>query len=323
MYTPPVPIKDADDTVRDVIIANTEKESVLDLISKWILGNSNMTVSELLDAMLKGGTQTLTIEDLSNTSEVIIFQTIPYEEGILKKNKIEEIGKEFEAITGQPPMFTITHIEKDEKNDSNKPMVVYTKPLEVPLLKLKMSLIIAVIAILPFLFYMGGSEILKHVNLKKLNIKDKIPVKPKWLILISFIMFVSFILGAICSYFFMTPLFIQFLYLSAAASGAQATYSIYEFISFITMTTLIFGLIFEFPIIIFILNRIGLIQKRLLTKYRRHLYVLFFIVAALVTPPDIFTQILVAVPMIFFYEISVFIVRIFGKKDPPVEKALY
>jgi len=323
MYTPPVPIAEADDTVRGVIIANTERDSVFDVISKWILGDNNMTVSELLDAMLKGGTQTLTIEDLSDTSEVIIFQTIPYEEGILKTNKIEEIGKEFEAVTGQPPMFTITHLEKDEKSDSRQPMVVYTKPLEVPLLKLKMSIIIAFIGVLPFLFYMAGTEISKYVNVKKLNLKDKMPVKPKWLILISFIMFVSFILGAICSYFFMTPLFIQFLYLSAAGSGAQATYSIYEFISFIAMTTLIFGLIFEFPIIIFILNRIGLIQKRVLTKYRRHAYVLFFIAAALVTPPDVFTQIIVAVPMIFFYEISVFIVRVFGRKDPPVEKALY
>lgn len=325
MYTPPVHITEASDAVYDVIIANTEKKSVLDVISDWVLGNSDLTVIELLNVIMEGGTQTLTVEDLSNTSEVIIFQTIPYEEGILKTKTIEETGKEFEAITGQTPMFTIVHIEKEKgrESESSSPIVVYTKPLEVPLLKLKMSVIIAVIAILPFLFYIGGKEVSKYVNLKKLNLKDKMPFKLRWLILIALIMFISFIFGAIYSYFFMAPLFIQFLYISAAASGAQATYSIYEFISFISTMTLIFGLIFEFPIIIYLLNRVGLVQKRMLTKYRRHVYVLFFILAAIVTPPDVVSQIIVAIPMIFFYEISVIIVKAFGRKDPPVEKALY
>ncbi len=317
LYTPGVNISEAGDVVQDVIISNTEKQSALDIISLYILGESDLNLSMVLDAVMQGGTEKLTIEDLSESSEVILFQSIPYEKGITKTNMITEIGSEFENITGQEPMFTVAHIEKEEKGDNSGPIVVYTKPLEVPLLKLKMSVIIAVIAVLPFLFYMGGKEITKYVDTSKLNLKERLPFKTKWLVLIVLIMFISFIIGAIYSYFFMAPLFIQFLYISAAASGAQATYSIYEFVSFIAMLTLIFGFIFEFPLVIFILNRLGLVQKRMLTKYRKHAYVLFVILAAVITPPDVISQIIVAVPMIFFYELSVLIVRIFGRKDPP------
>ncbi|MDV0444708.1 Sec-independent protein translocase protein TatC [Methanimicrococcus sp. At1] len=317
VYTPPVNASDTGQVIQDVIIANTETQSVLDIISLYILGESDLNLSMVLDAVMQGGVTKMTIEDLPETSQIILFRAIPYEKDLLETNTLSEIKDVFENVTGREPMSTLAHLEKDEKSGSGNPSVVYTKPLEVPLLKLKMSLIIAIIAVLPFLFYLGGKEIVKYVDTKKLNLKEKLPFKARWLVLIVLVMFLSFILGAIYSYFFMAPLFIQFLYLSAAASGAQATYSIYEFVSFIAMLTLIFGLIFEFPLIIFILNRLGIVQKRMLTKYRRHAYVLFVILAAVITPPDVISQIIVAIPMIFFYELSVLIVRIFGRKDPP------
>jgi Sec-independent protein secretion pathway component TatC len=322
LYTPLTNISEAENIVYDVITANTESESVTNIISNFILGNSNLTVSELLDAVMNGGRDVLTLDDISDTSELIVFQTIPYEKET-QTTAVQKAGDEFKNITGRTPMFTIVHIEKEDKSASGKPMVVYTKPLEVPLLKLKMSLIIAVIAILPILFYMAGKEITKYVDVKKFNLSERIRIKPSRLIIVAIAVLISFVLGAAYSYFFMAPLFIQFLYISAAASGAQATYSIYDFISFIATMTLIFGLIFEFPVITFILNRIGLVQKRMLTKYRRHIYVLFFIVAAIITPPDIVSQIIVAIPMIFFYELSVIIVRLFGKRDPAMTAAVY
>jgi sec-independent protein translocase protein TatC len=317
IYSPAVSIADAKDAVYDTIISGTEKKSILDILSLYILGESDMNFSMVLDAVMQGGTERLTLEDLPDTSEVIIFQTIPYEEKVVNTDAIDIAGTEFENITGRKPLFTVVHIEKDEKGSSNRPIVVYTKPLEVPLLKLKMSIIIAFIATLPFLFYIAGKEVTKYVDVKKLKLSERMPFKKKWPILIVLVMFISFVLGALFSYFFMSPLFIQLLYLSAAASGAQATYSIYEFVSFIAMLSLIFGFTFELPLVIFLLNRLGLVQKRMLTKYRRHAYVMFFILAALITPPDVFSLIIVAIPMIIFYEFSILIVKIFGRKDPP------
>jgi len=321
IYTEPVPVADAGDVVQNVITANIQSVPITDIIADYILRNNNTTFGMIVDTLMGSNKKgTLTYEELEGNSQIFIFQTIPYDEELFENAKgngnesINQIGLEFEAVTGQAPKFMIIHLEKDEKTTRDA-MVVYTKPLEVPLLKLKMSIIIAAIVTLPFLFYIGGKEIGKYVDLKKYKIKEKIPVKSIWLIVIAVAMIISFIAGMISSYFFMAPLFIQFLYLSAAASGAQATYSIYEFVSFIGMLTLIFGLIFEFPIVIFILNRLGLVQKRMLTKYRRHTYVLFFIIGAAITPPDVFSQIIVAVPMIFFFEISIILIRLFGKKD--------
>ncbi|WNY24883.1 twin-arginine translocase subunit TatC [Methanolapillus millepedarum] len=325
IYTDPVNISDSKTVVQDIILSNTETPSALDTVMEYIngLNSSNRTsFNDLMTALLESArTNKLTLEDLSNTSEIIIFQTIPYDTATSNGSEIEELGKigaDFENVTGQPPMFTIGYLENNSKNESGGPMVVYTKPLEVPLLKLKMSLVIAAIFTLPIIFYIGGKEIYKRVNIKKLNLKEKIPFKTRWILIVAIVVFISFVLGAMYSYFFMAPLFIQFLYISAASAGAQATYSIYDFVSFIAMLTLIFGLIFEFPVIIFVLNRLGIVQKRLLTKYRKHVYVLLFIIAAVITPPDVISQIVVAIPMIFFYELSILIVKLFGKRDPPL-----
>ena len=320
LYSTPVSTADADSAIYDIIISNTKRVTVADIISDYILGRSDMNFSMVLSAVIQGGTREITLENVTDASQVIIYQIIPYDERV-NANTILNASAEFENITGRMPLFTVIHSERDEKGDQRSAIVVYTSPLEVPLLKLKMSIIIAFIVTLPFLFYIGGKEITKHVNMKK-HISERLPFKKRWLVLIALVMFISFVLGVLYSYFFMAPLFIQFLYLSAAASGAQATYSIYEFISFIAMLSLIFGFTFELPIIIYLLNRFGLIYKRTLTKYRRHAYVIFLILAALVTPPDIISQIIVAIPMVIFYELSVLIIKLFGKKEPSAENKL-
>lgn len=186
--------------------------------------------------------------------------------------------------------------------------VVYTKPLEVPLLKLKISVIAGIILTLPLIGYFIGKEIYN-----RFKEKIKLPFSTFWLIIISVVILISFVIGALYAYFFMGPLFVQFLYSSASAAGAQATYSIYEFVSFIALLTLIFGLVFEMPVVNLILNRAGILKKEWLITYRKHVYVGIFIIAAIITPPDVISQIIVAIPMIIFYEISIVLVKIFGK----------
>ena len=321
LYTPPTDIINADAVIQDVIVSNTKSESVLDIISDFATGTGNVTVREIVNAFMAGGRDSLEIEKISGTSELIVYQTIFYEKD-MQTDQIQMVGDEFKNITGRYPQVTFTHTEKENK--SGEPIIIFLKPLEVPLLKMKMSAIMAVIAILPILFYMAGKEITKFVDMKKYNLKEKMPIKTKWLILIALIMLISFIFGVSCAYFLVAPMSIQFLYLSAAASGAQATYSIYEFISFITLLAFIFGLIFEFPIVIFVLNRIGLVQKRMLTKYRKHMYVMITIVAAVITPTtDPINMMIVVVPMVFFYELSIILIKLFGRKDPPETAVTY
>jgi sec-independent protein translocase protein TatC len=76
-----------------------------------------------------------------------------------------------------------------------------------------------------------------------------------------------------------------------------------------TMFTIPTGILFELPIIFYFLGKIGLVSSAFLRKYRRHSIVIIFVIAAIVTPPDVVTQILIAIPILFLYEISIYLVK--------------
>lgn len=76
-----------------------------------------------------------------------------------------------------------------------------------------------------------------------------------------------------------------------------------------------FGVVFELPVIVFFLAKIGLITDKMLKKYRGYSIVGIFVIAAILTPPDVVSQVLMAIPLLFLYEISIFVAKIFGKKE--------
>jgi len=189
--------------------------------------------------------------------------------------------------------------------------LVYVSPLEVMMLELKLSIIIGLLFTLPIIAFYVYRAISRRYSLK-------IPVsigKGQFFFLCIAVV-IMFVLGAAYSYFLMLPIFLKFLYIDAESAGVTATYSIFKFISFIATTTAIFGLVFELPIVLTFLTRNGFVQYSTLVTYRKHIYVLAMFVAALVTPgADVFSQMMVAVPMVIFFEISMVIVRIIGVKN--------
>jgi sec-independent protein translocase protein TatC len=90
----------------------------------------------------------------------------------------------------------------------------------------------------------------------------------------------------------------------------EATYSLAEFINFIILLLAVFGVVFQMPLIMIFLVGNDLIDYRTITYYRRHFYIGFFIIGAAITPPDVFTQLMVAGPMILFFEVSIIAIRI-------------
>jgi len=188
--------------------------------------------------------------------------------------------------------------------------IVYVTPLEVMMLKFRFALTIGVISIVPMIGYF----IFKVFD-KRFNLAETIRKKRTLLVLTVFAIGCMFILGMAYAYFIMIPLFIEYLYMDAANSGAIATYSIFKFISFAATTTVIFGLVFELPIGMIFLTRSGIVKYNTFVKYRRHIYVLFLVVGAVVTPPDVLSQLMVAVPMIILFEISLIIVQLFGSNN--------
>ncbi|MDD2440365.1 MAG: Sec-independent protein translocase TatC [Methanosarcinaceae archaeon] len=187
--------------------------------------------------------------------------------------------------------------------------LVYVTPLEVMILKLKLSFIIGALLALPLVIY----YIWKSLK-NRFSIKNPSSIKTRHIILLIGTAGLMFLLGASYAYFLMLPLFLKYLYLSAAGAGAIATYSIFKFITFAAAATVLFGLIFELPLVLTLLTRSGIVKYETLVTYRRHLYILFLFIGAVITPPEVFSQLMVAVPMIIFFEISMLIVRILGSK---------
>jgi len=203
----------------------------------------------------------------------------------------------------------ITRMKNDLLPEGAK--LVYVSPLEVMMLELKLSIIIGLLITLPILaFY-----IYRTIS-KRYSVRIPITIGKGQFIFLSLAVIIMFVLGAAYAYFLMLPMFLKFLYLDAAESGVTATYSIFKFISFIATTVAIFGLVFELPIVLTFLTRNGLIQYRTLVTYRKHIYVLIMFIAAFITPgTDIFSQMMVAVPMVIFFEISLIVARILGVKN--------
>jgi len=123
-----------------------------------------------------------------------------------------------------------------------------------------------------------------------------------------------FILGILFGYYLIAPLSINFLSTYVVSEQVVNTIKLSSYIGTITSVTFASGVVFEFPMIALFLSKIGLLSPDFMRKYRRHAYVLLLLVAGIITPPDVFSQILVCIPLIILYEISVFISRSVYKK---------
>lgn len=123
-----------------------------------------------------------------------------------------------------------------------------------------------------------------------------------------------FFLGVLFGYFILVPLSINFLVSLEISSEIKNQIDINSYMSLVKTTSLATGIIFELPIIILFLAKLGLITDAFLKEYRKYAYVLILIVAAVVTPPDIISQLIVSIPMVLLYEGSILIARIITKK---------
>lgn len=118
-----------------------------------------------------------------------------------------------------------------------------------------------------------------------------------------------FIIGILFGYFIITPLSIDFLNTYVVSKDVVNTIKLNSYISTVTTVTFATGLVFELPVVAYFTSAIGIVTPEFLKKYRRHAYVILLIIAAVITPPDVFSQILVCIPLIILYEISIYISR--------------
>lgn len=116
-----------------------------------------------------------------------------------------------------------------------------------------------------------------------------------------------FLLGVSFGYFIIAPLSVNFLANYTVSDEIENYINISSYISTVTMVTLASGILFELPIFIFFLSKIGLVTPAFLKKYRKHALVLNLVASAIITPPDVVSQIIVALPISFLYEVGIVI----------------
>ena len=114
----------------------------------------------------------------------------------------------------------------------------------------------------------------------------------------------------------LAPLSLHFLSSYEISAEVTNQINIRSYIGTLTSVCLATGLVFELPIIAFFLTKIGLITPAFMRKYRKHAIVVIFIIAAIITPPDVFSQTLVAIPLLILYEVSILIsARVMKQKE--------
>lgn len=123
-----------------------------------------------------------------------------------------------------------------------------------------------------------------------------------------------FFLGVAFGYFLLTPLSINFLANLTISTQVENQIDIDSYIGLVKTTSLATGLVFELPIVIFFLAKMGLVTAKFLRDYRKYAIVIILIIAAIVTPPDVISQIIVTIPLWILYEVSIFIALFVSKK---------
>jgi sec-independent protein translocase protein TatC len=129
-----------------------------------------------------------------------------------------------------------------------------------------------------------------------------------------------FFIGVLFGYFLVTPLSVNFLGNYSVSEVVERNITLGSYISLVRSSSLASGLIFELPIVMYFLTKMGLITPEFLKKYRKHALVVVLILAAIITPPDIISQVIVGIPIMVLYEVSIYISKMVVKREQKKEQ---
>lgn len=129
----------------------------------------------------------------------------------------------------------------------------------------------------------------------------------KYSYFVAVIIYALFVLGLLMSYFVLFPISFQFLATYQVDESITSTITLDSYISTFTTLTFLMGVVFQLPVFAYILGKMGFLDADLLRKYRAYAFVIIMIIAAIITPPDIFTLILVTIPIYGLYEASILV----------------
>ncbi|MBC7086895.1 MAG: twin-arginine translocase subunit TatC [Tissierellales bacterium] len=176
---------------------------------------------------------------------------------------------------------------------------IYLKPAELLTTYMRLAILVGIIISSPIIFLETW-----------LFIKPGLERNSQKKIFIALIFgMIMFFVGVTFSYLSVLPLSIRF-FGNMKIEGIEPMISISNYIGFLTSILLSFGIVFEMPVVIFILSKMKIVTYNMLNKVRKYVYLAIVILAAIITPPDVISQILLSIPMILLYEFSIFISKL-------------
>lgn len=179
---------------------------------------------------------------------------------------------------------------------------------------ISVSLITGLVAAFPYVFWEFWSFIKPALSDKEIKMTNGI----------IFFTSMLFILGVLFGYYIICPMSIVFLGSYTISSSILNQISLDSYISLVTTLSLSAGAIFELPMVIYFLSKIGIMGPAFMRSYRRHAFLIILLIAAFITPtPDIPTQLLVSLPLFLLYEVSIFISANVEKKRLKEEQEFY
>lgn len=181
---------------------------------------------------------------------------------------------------------------------------IATSPLEAFITYLQVSLLAGAFLSSPFVLYQFWAFIAPGLHRKEKGLG------------VGFVLFATFFFvgGALFGYYGIFPIGFRFFVSALEGTGIQFLPQMKDYLGFISRMLLTFGLIFEMPLVIVLLAKAGIVRREMLAKARRYVLVATFLVAGVLTPgPDILSQVLLAIPLLLLYELSVLAVRIMEK----------
>ena len=182
--------------------------------------------------------------------------------------------------------------------------MVYISPSELFIQYVRMSVI-------------GGLVLSSPVTLFQiwLFVKPALKKNEKTIVFIFLLAgLVCFIIGAYFAFMVVVPFTLNFFISVDKLQSVQATITVQNYLNFVITTLITFGVIFEMPVLTVLLSQLGLLKPEWLVKSRRVVIVVVFIVAAVITPPDVISQILVAIPMLALFEVSTLLCKAISKR---------
>ncbi|TSB44931.1 twin-arginine translocase subunit TatC [Alkalicoccobacillus porphyridii] len=131
------------------------------------------------------------------------------------------------------------------------------------------------------------------------------------------IAFVLFLIGVAFAYFILFPLILSFMARMAERLSITEQYGINEYFAFLFQLIIPFGFLFQLPVVIMFLTRIGILTPDFLRKIRKYAYFVLLVIAGFITPPDLFSHLMVTVPLLLLYELSIWLSKLTYRKYKP------